>query len=260
MIVFLGDGTRKMLGLQKNTNNELTVYWASAVPPTHGNWTMLYSEPKNLYKMLMDQRNPEREINNYLLCPAASGDFKKTFVTLFPHDASYKYNFENGNQEIFPTSKEYINFNIKRNPTVLQGPTVEFSMAYSFFCEEDLIARFTPPMFHQPKHTRYATVVPGSFNIGSWFRPYPLEMQLWNNSGEIFFEENEPLFYVNFETERPIKLKRFVFTEEIHALQTHCIKYYSQEYSLTKRYNTFKKSDMHKLVLHEIKKNLIDKD
>ena len=105
---------------------------------------------------------------------------------------------------------------------------------------------------------KHKVSVPGRFNIGSWFRPYPLEMQFWNNSGEVIFEEHEPLFYVEFETDRPIKLQRFVFTDELQALQTHCIKYYSQEYSLLRRYAQFKKSGMNKLVLHEIKKNLVE--
>ncbi len=238
--------------------DELIIYWASAVPPEHGNWSLLYHEPEILYDNLMKQKNKFRGLNNYLLCPAAASTFKKTVVAQFPHDASYKYDFTDGKEEVVPTSKQYINFNIKRAPTISVGPTVEFSMSYSFFCEEEINAKFTPPMFHPPKHTKYATVVPGRFNIGSWFRPYPLEMQFWNNSGEVIFEEHEPLFYVEFETDRPIKLQRFVFTDELQALQTHCIKYYSQEYSLLRRYAQFKKSGMNKLVLHEIKKNLVE--
>ena len=234
------------------------IYWAPAVPPSYGNWSLLYHEPENLYNSLMDIKNPNRGLNNYLLCPAAAGTFKKTVVVRFPHDASYRYDFTNNKNEMSATSKQYINFNVKRAPTINVGPTVEFSMAYSFFCEEEIYARFTPPMFHPPKHTKYATVIPGQFNIGSWFRPYPIEMQFWGNSGEVIFEEDEPLFYVEFETDRPIVLKRFIFTEELNSLQSHCIKYYSREYKLSRRYDRFKKSGMNKLVAHEIKKNLVE--
>ena len=101
-------------------------------------------------------------------------------------------------------------------------------------------------MFHPAKHTNYGTAVPGDMNIGSWFRPYPLEMQLWGNSGEIKFQENEPLFYVEFDTDKDIILKRFNFNQNLHNYAKHCTTFYNQEYSLIKRYNQFKRTKMNK--------------
>jgi hypothetical protein len=239
----------------------LIIYWSSAVPPSHGNWSLLYPKIETLYDNLISKKVHGKDDKNYLVCPAATADFKKIIMAKFPHDARYEYKYSNGILEMNPTSKQYINFNLKRNATITTGPTVEFSMAYSFFCEEDVMASFMPPMFHPPKYTKYASVVPGSFNIGSWYRPYPLEMQFWNNEGEILFEENEPLFYVKIETDRPIILKRYVFTKELESLQIHCIKYYNKEYGqkgLIKRYNQFKLTGMRDLVMHEIKKNLVE--
>lgn len=245
--------------MKKDEKDSITVYWAPAVAPVDGSWDLLYPEPTNLYSDLMSDKNPNRGLTSYLLCPAASNKFKRTYVITQPHDSSYFYDFtDEKNPIIAPTSKMSIGCEIKRAPTVKAGPTVEFYLRYIFFAEESVNARFTPPMFHPAKHTNYGTTVPGDFDIGSWFRPFPLEMQLWGNSGEIKFKEGEPLFYVEFDTDREIVLKRFSFTQELHNYAKHCVTFYNQEYSLIKRYNQFRRTKMNDLVLKEIKKNCIN--
>ena len=245
--------------MKKDNKNPLIVYWAPAVAPIDGSWDLLYPEPTNLYSDLMSDKNENRGLTNYLLCPSASSKFKKTYVITQPHDSSYFYDFtDKENPIIHPTSKMHIGCEVKRPATIKAGPTVEFYLRYIFFAEEPVSARFTPPMFHPAKHTNYGTCVPGTMDIGSWFRPYPLEMQLWGQSGEIKFKENEPLFYLELDTDREIILKRFQFTEKLHNYAKHCVTFYSQEYSLLKRYNQFKATKMNDLVLKEIINNTID--
>ncbi len=245
--------------MKKENKKSLVVYWAPAVALENGSWDLLYPEPTNLYSNLMSDKNPNRGLTTYLLCPSASRKFKQTYVITQPHDSSYVYDFTDVNFPIItPTSKMHIGCEVRRPSSIKAGPTVEFHLRYIFFSEESLNARFTPPMFHPAKHTNYGTSVPGNMDIGSWFRPYPLEMQLWGQSGEIKFQEDEPLFYVEFDTEREIILKRFTYTDKLRSYAHHCVTFYNQEYSLIKRYNQFKRTKMNELVLKEIKENCID--
>ena len=198
----------------------------------------------------MSDKNPNRGLTNYLLCPSASRKFKKSYMITQPQDSSYFYDFtDKDNPVIAPLTQRALNCNVVRPSTINAGPTIEFALRYIFFAEESLNARFTPPMFHPAKHTKYGTTIPGDMDIGSWFRPFPLEMQLWGDSGEINFEEGEPLFYVEFDTEREIILKRFSFDQELHNYSKHCVSFYNQEYSLIKRYNRFKITKMNEMVL-----------
>jgi hypothetical protein len=241
------------------TKEPLVVYWAPAVDINDGSWDLLYEEPVNLYSYLMSDKNPNRGLTNYLLCPSASRKFKKSYMITQPMDSSYFYDFTDKEKPVIaPLTQGALNCNVIRPSTINAGPTIEFSLRYIFFAEESLNARFTPPMFHPAKHTKYGTTIPGDMDIGSWFRPFPLEMQLWGDSGEINFEEGEPLFYVEFDTEREIILKRFSFDQELHNYAKHCVSFYNQEYSLIKRYNRFKVTKMNEMVLKAIKENTLD--
>jgi hypothetical protein len=119
---------------------------------------------------------------------------------------------------------------------------------------------FTPPMFHQPKYTQYGSVCPGEFDIGQWYRPYPLEMQMWGDKGIINLEHNEPLFYAEFKTDKKINLIRYRMTNRLSSYVNHCVdttNYWGKGLGLQERYNRFKVSSMRELILAEIKDNLI---
>ena len=241
------------------TKEPLVIYWAPAVDPEQGEWNLMYPEPTNLYKDLMDDKNPNRGLTSYLLCPAASQKFKKTWSIGFPMDAEYTYDFTDIDVPVMEaTTKEYVSFSVLRPHTINAGPTVEFAYNYIFFAEEPVNAVFTPPMFHKAKYTNYASTVPGNFDIGKWFRGFPMEVQVWGNKGTIKFEQDEPVFYVEFDTDRDVILKRFKYTTELANYSKHCRTFYNQEYSLDRRYDQFQKTKTDKLILKAIKENTLD--
>ena len=118
----------------------------------------------------------------------------------------------------------------------------------------------TPPFFHEPKYTKYATCVPGIVDISSWFRPFSMEIQLWNMTGEVNIEEDEPLFYANFQTDKPIKLKRFTMNEKLYGYSAHCSQapnWQGKHLPILNRYRVFKNSRMSELILKEIQKECL---
>lgn len=241
---------------------EQVVYWAPAYVvqddwrSAHGG--LVYPDPKNLHSVLMKEKNKDRGPISFLSCPAATTTFANTAVFFNSMDCSYKYDLS-GNVEPFITPNEasYLNCAVKRNPTLVNKPTIEFQLYYVFFSETPLTMRITPPMFHQPKYTKYATAVPGQFDIGRWFRPFVFEVQMWEPKGELVFESQEPLFYASFDTTNTVKLQKFSYTPELSKQAGSCVNFYKNEMSLDKRYELFDQSSLREQILRDIKNNLI---
>jgi hypothetical protein len=249
----------------KKNNNPIIVYWTPYYPMHQvvSDWTFLYPKPKSLFSELYKNKQKENVGGSFFTCPALSNKIKKILVIRGATNTSYEYDFTDNKEYLNPITDQYLELKKVREPSVNFGPTVSYSLNYMFFAEESVEAYFTPPMFHEPKYTKYASAIPGQFNIGEWFRPFNFEVQLWKNKGEIHLEENEPLFYVDFQTNRPVILKRFNVTERLFLYST-AISGSSSIFglgdSLSKKYERFKNVGYREKILTEIKKNLIDEE
>ena len=254
-------------------NNPITVYWSPlfTVSEHDKDWSFMYPKPKTLFKSTKEHTNKHELLkhdetdldhaNVVLACPAVSAKFKKIIVFENPVNCKYSYDFTDPENGFFtPTTKEYIDTKILRKPMLNYGPCIYFSLEYVLFSDEPLEVSFTPPMFHPPQYMQHASVIPGDFNIGRWFRPYTTEFQFWKESGEFALKEGEPLFYAEFKTERPVVLKRFKMNLELKRMSLACIQSYElfgSGQSLEEKYNKFEEADMQALVLNEIKKNIV---
>ena len=103
-------------------------------------------------------------------------------------------------------------------------------------------------------------VVPGKLNISKWFRPVNVEVQLHEGLKEIEFVEGEHLAYINFLTNRRVKLKRFELDRDLYRISLGCSTSVNWEtrVPLLKKYSRFVNSGTNKIVLQHIKKNLVD--
>lgn len=240
---------------------ELVIYWA---PQTEPKWNLLYSNPTYLYADLAKEKNTKSGSLNMLSCPAVINKFSHTLVFNFPIPSSYVYDFSNEEAPVMrakDANEIAVGCSTLRPPTLRHRPLVTMNLYYMFFCEEPLMASFTPPYFHEPKYLKQGAVSAGNFDIGRWFRPYPIEIMLWKDKGELDFEEGEPLFYVEFMTERPIVLKRFKASQDLldyssSGAQSSIL--FEKRVPLTKRYQRFKETSQRELVLKEIHENLLD--
>jgi hypothetical protein len=250
--------------------DEVVVYWAPAVFPgdfgddpnikidLSAGGHLVYPTPKTLRSELMKDKNPDRGAITFLSCPAAVSSFDRTVVFRNNLSCSYEYDLSDVNNLYMASNDHrYLNFIIRRPPALLEMPTVEFQLRWILFSEEPLEAIVTPPMFHPPKYTQYATAVPGQYDIGRWFRPVVFEVQAWKPVGNIVFEKDEPLLYASFNTDKKIVLKRFEFTKRLSDYSLSCTRFYRGEPSLEKRYELFESANMREHILNEIKKNLV---
>jgi len=257
-----GASTR-IKGKKMGKEESIDVYWS---PQTswefdEQDWNMLYPEPNNLFTELQQIKTKNSGIKSYFSCPVTNNQFKNTYVFRNELSSSYGFDFTNGKDIFVPISNNYLGYKIERPPSISSGLLVTLNLFYSLFSSEPLNAVFTPPMMHEPKYTKYGTCIPGEFDIGQWFRPYTLEMQMWKMQGEFHIEENEPIFYVRFDTQKKVNLKRFKMNSALNSYLIECsttTNIWGMGVSLEKRYERFKRTKMRELILKEIKQNLLE--
>lgn len=250
--------------------DEIVVYWSPFWGKGEDDWNLLYPKPKTLFSSIKDHSVKSNDNIDglqklpILSCPATSEKYKKIAVFESPISCSYKYDFSNFLKNakfiLEPETKQYLSYSVDRQPVTDYGPSIVFSLRYSLFAEESLDAFFTPPMFHPPKYTKNGSVIPAEFNIGKWFRPFNFEVQMWQQNGRFILEEKEPLFYVEFKTNKKVILKRFKMTDQLYDAAKACINssnLFGKGQSLEDRYQKFENTDMRDIVLSEIKENIV---
>jgi len=242
----------------------ITVYWAPAMShevELHREFNMLYAEPENMFSYLTSKRSENDQSKSMMVCPAFKDKMKKTFFFKNSVECNFSYETSDNGQVYFRDNKAFPEtVQSIRAPGLSFGPTIVVNFPYIFFSDSDLEASFSSPFFHPQGYSKYGAVIPGKFNIGSWFRPYATEIQMWNNSGELIIKEDEPIFYVEFLTNKKIKLVRFKYTKKLLTYAQHCVDappIFGRHLPLTARYKKFKESRMRDVVLKEIKENII---
>jgi hypothetical protein len=241
----------------------IVVYWAPRYTAGAGekeniNWNLLYSDPVQLYKDLSSKRDLSTNArDNILSCPAASSRFRNTYV--FKNTLKTHYSFKNN--EPTPQNENHILMSIIRPPSLKDNMMVKFHMSWMLFTEEEeLMTHINPPYFSNAKHNKYGAVVSGGFDIGKWFRPIATEFNLWTNIKEFSIEDEEPILYVEFLSDRPVILKRFYMSPELHSFaesNLYSVGLMGEWLPLKKRYEQFKRSRGKEIILKEIKKNLL---
>jgi hypothetical protein len=233
---------------------EIDIFWATADYDENGpDWNMLYYEPVSLINEL--NKKNSKETDNFLKCPAVNNYIKNIYVIKNSMTSSYKIKGE----QVVPTSKQYINSYIAHPPTLNNNSILKYGLSYIFFTPEDnLKMSLTSPYFSNSQHLKYGNLVPGEFDISSWFRNINFEFNLWGaDSFEIF--ENEDICYIKFNTDKKIKMHRFQMNNELKRISysTGTSSNWKPLISLQDRYNMFKRSRLKNLVLKEIHSNII---
>jgi hypothetical protein len=242
----------------------ITIYLSEGfdVETTNADWSFLYPRPTNLFLDLLKEKEATSNFN-FFACPSFADITKRTMQYKSPMDASYFYDFtDKDNITINPLTENYIAFN-RREKSLAVANNIFFELRWFMFADEPLEVLFTAPYFSESKYTRYASIIPGQFDVGQWFRPYNFEVQPWKPTGTIHIEKDEPLFYAQFQTDRKIEIKRFNMNKQLYLMSDACVKsleIYGRGQSLFNRYKIFKNVGLKEKILTEIRKNLIDEE
>lgn len=253
----------------KKDSNSINVYWAAHSVPEEsspiGNWNMMYQEPVNVFKhwAQFDIKSKTKEGDSFIKCPAFKNLSKNIYAWNWPIDSSYKYKAHSTdvNQiEITPLTESYVACYPPRDQTMTVGPSIEFSYRLHMFAEEPVEVMLTSPYLQQVEYLKYGFLTSGQFDIGQWFRTLNSEIQLYGNEGELHIKKGEPIFYVNFLTDKKINLHRFELTSELDTYSRKCINakhIFGYKLPLSESYSIFNKSRSRDIILKKIKENLI---
>jgi hypothetical protein len=240
-------------------NKKIKIYWSPYNNDKHYDWGILHYDPENLFerfKKNIDRKSFKEFKNNLIVCPAVKNCVNKIYV--FKNTIQSYFEFKENNQ-IIPISKNHITATIHHNNNLQDCRLFVYNLPLIFFSENDVNMTLSSPYFSNCPHLKYGSIVPGKFNISKWFRHINIEFNLWENVNEFKIEKNEDLFYVNFECEEEIELIRFDFNDRLLKIAEVTSK--SNEWEkfipLRERYERFKKSRMHKIVIKEIEKNIL---
>tara|TARA_R110002020_G_scaffold388764_1_gene599461 strand:+ start:383 stop:1114 length:732 start_codon:yes stop_codon:yes gene_type:complete len=242
----------------------INIYYSAFNHPTEDDFSWMYEEPQSLFKNKVKDKdkNRQKDMPGFDECTAFQDLGTHTLVIKNPIQTHTKFtNFYLPDRQspVVPTSKNSIHSEILRDDTLTGQKMFDYHMPHIFFADKSVDITLTAPYFHQTKHTEYGAVVPGRYDIGSWFRPLRFEINLWEGINEWKIEENEPLAYVNFSTQEKIKLHRFHLTSKLYNIASSCAESSAwwSGVPLVKRYAKFHASNAQKKVLEEIKLNIV---
>lgn len=229
--------------------NELIVYWANFGAIDRLQRVNLTVEPP---VRIMQTFGKEFGKPSYKICSGAKNLFQNTFVIKSPFDVDAKIT-----ETAIYEPNQLISLRV---PTYEGAYSIDYDFNWVFFSEESVEIVQTPPYMHSTQASEYGILASGSFDISKWFRTINLTYNLHQGVNTFNAKKDEPLCYIDFRTKKRVILKQFELTPDLHSLAFAAsdLKEFFPFESLETLYNRFTRSNRHKKVMQEIRKNLLD--
>lgn len=238
------------------------VYWGQGKynPNNIFGDSIFYEDPKTVLSSLVAKKNKVVSGGSFMNCPAVYNLLGNVLVVRSPIDIGVKVKYREN--EISKNLDSYgpISWTMMHDPSIQGHPLVILDLPWLFFAEEEIEVIITSPYFENSPHLSQGNVVPGKMNIGAWFRPLNMEFNLHYHQDELNIKEGEAMAYITFLTDKKIRLHRFQTNENIIRLSNMISNtpQWQQKLPLAKRYARFRRAGLKKVVLNEIKNNLVD--
>jgi hypothetical protein len=238
----------------------INIYWSPyySIHPQDKDLEIFYGDIEHARKESMDNMNDDLGFNdNFLNCPSFNDLFKNTF--LFRNLVEGYAKVENEQIVSGKLDHDSIPFSLIRKNTLKNRVLIKYEMSWILFSDKPLNMSISSPYFHESHNTKFGSIVPGIFDIGSWFRPINLEYSLDKDVNEIYIPPNDPLVYLTFHTDEKIKLSRFQMNEKLmkYALSVMRTRPTGSFAPLKKSYAYFNKTHLRGNILKEIQANLL---
>ena len=240
----------------------INVYWAVANEGMDVDWQLMMEPVHTLRRDIYNNKNrSNKDRQTFLKCPAVTTVINNTLVWRAPKNTSVDIEVKDGMVELHKRidNGDMFHWYSEHQPTISNNILITLDYHIIFFADADVDVLFSAPYFSKAPHLQYGAILPGKFNVGSWFRPYNAEMNLWAGNTHMEFKESEPIAYFTFLTDEKIKVQQFRMTEDLRAIS------YSMTStgtwlpfkSLQERYQMFKQRNMRGVILNKIKENLV---
>jgi hypothetical protein len=245
------------------SKEEIVVYWGPCYdvgPDNVIDWNMFYADPTELLPDLKKMKDKTAGNQSILYCPAFTENYKNTFVFSSVVDSRFSYNHRENlweipnKYQIHPATTMRTSYMENRKPLVL-------SMIWLFVSEEPLEMEIISPYLHQTESSKYGVIATGRFDIGRWYRPIHADYLLWSGLDNFAIKEGDPFFYVRFNTDKKVVLKRYINTPEIYKQTVSNVEtkfLFGKTPPLAKLYNYFSKTRTRDIMLKKIKEAVIE--
>lgn len=183
----------------------------------------------------------EDTYGSILRCPATLEQIKNTYTMRSPMNMSLQRRGD-GMVELLPVGFEY------HPHDYIQ---LEKIIGFYLFSESPVKMSVTPPFLHPNSFSGGS----GEYDISKWFRQAHPSLILETKRLDI--KRGQVLAYVNFD--RPVELYQYAFTTRLHDISgmTASAKTMIPKLSLSYIYNRFLANQANKLVMKEIRNNLL---
>lgn len=225
----------------------INVYWACL----ENEW-MRAEKPESLEKRFYS--NPK--INSSIIkCPAFKDSLKNIFCIKSIYD--YEFSLKNG-----VVTSSYYDQNFFDNHVYIRSVeerVFSFNNWYIFFTDQPSlkVTANIHPFLEKNNVTDRSIVFQGTFDIGKWFRNIEMSFYLKPEYDSFKIEGGEVFSYIKFHTDEKINFIQYRHNEKISSLLKDTLSSRSgvlQKRKLTDYYKNFK---IKKIVLNEIKKEII---
>jgi hypothetical protein len=228
----------------------ITVYWASM----EREW-LLAEEPQSVasrfYKKgIHDANNPGTQLN---FCPSFNGYLKN----LYTMKSLFTYDFQINGNEIGSSNPDPEVFDRHVLIRDAEKKVFSFKQCYIFFTEEKSleVTFYEYPALEDNNITKRCMIPAGKFDIAKWFRNSEFAFILKDGFNEFKIEKGEVYSYIRFHTDEKINFQQFRMTDKSYQYARDC--FYLQNSRLGQLVNYYKTFKSKKLVLKEIKENLV---
>ena len=237
----------------------MDVFWSTVYPPeVYADYNMLYKEPQPLLQELLAERGPDNP-HDFFACPAFHLHVTNTFVVRSTVDVAVGVR-PDGFAALDERSKFTGQMFSYMHPTRKGYRTVLFDHRMLFFAERPLVLATYPAFFHHTEVQSKLDYVPAAYDISKWLRPLQGTYEVRETVPELRIRQDDPLYYVKFETTEKIRLRRFQMTQELHGIAHGCVHYklFRPQSSLSKVYAAFTGAKLERRTLKLIKDNLLE--
>lgn len=191
----------------------ITVYWGY-----QGDSWLRAKEPEPIYKVFC--KNLSNQKNDLIYCPATKDYMNNIFSlkSLFDYDFNLPENKKIN--EVYSNKYDQNFFDNHVFVRSREDKLFSFMQRFIFFTEEKslLMSAGMLPFLEDNNITKRCIVIPGTFDIGRWFRPLDFAFYLKESYDEFKIEEEEIFQYIKFHTTEKIIFKQFRVTEEIKKI------------------------------------------
>jgi len=197
----------------------------------------------------------------YNVCPA----FIDYFHNVYSHKSLHTHSLEKSVDgkdyvsDIYP-SQEFFNKNILIRS--VNDQVISIQQMTSFVTDSpSLKLSIEHPYFEDNKFTSSCYIIPGTMDIGKYYRSVDFAFRIKENHSRAAFDAGDIIYYLRFHTPEKINLKQYFMNDKLREYQQMIqeirASYTSLPRPLSFFYDKYKKFNLKSKILKEIKENLI---